>query len=313
MIRYDHYHVSNEIPKRGNNYAFVEEGFALWNKPESLRDHVGDTPNTFHKIAARKCDDLLNQAQSIVHTPHKQDDVVKKEYRVRLNASIDASRYLLRQGLPFRGHNESKESANRDNFLELIRYTGEQNDGAHKFILENAPKNNQMISPVIQKDIANSFAEEVVKSIIEEIDHDVFALLVDESADISDKEQMAVVFRFVDKSGAIKERFVGVLHVKETSSLSLKSAIDGLFAKYGLSLTKLARLAEIFGLGNPEQEKDPCLVNIRAIKLCLEATSIYEEDDELKNYKDGHFHPVVSLLREFTNREEKVAATNAAD
>jgi len=33
-----------------------------------------------------------------------------------------------------------------------------------------------------------------VKSIIEEIDHDVFALLVDESADISDKEHMAIVF-----------------------------------------------------------------------------------------------------------------------
>ncbi|XP_019085575.1 PREDICTED: zinc finger MYM-type protein 1-like [Camelina sativa] len=50
---------------------------------------------------------------------------------------------------------------------------------------------------------------------------------------------MAVVFRFVDKSGAVKERFIGVVHVKETSSASLKSAIDNLFAKYGLSLKRL--------------------------------------------------------------------------
>ena len=78
-----------------------------------------------------------------------------------------------------------------------------------------------------------------MKSVIEEIDNGVFGLLVDESADVYDKEQMAVVFRFVDKKGAVKERFVGVVHVKETSSLSLKHAIDELFAKYGLSLKKV--------------------------------------------------------------------------
>uniref|UniRef100_A0A0D3BZC2 DUF4371 domain-containing protein n=1 Tax=Brassica oleracea var. oleracea TaxID=109376 RepID=A0A0D3BZC2_BRAOL len=79
----------------------------------------------------------------------------------------------------------------------------------------------------------------MVKSVIEEIDNGVFGLLVDESADVSDKEHMAVVFRFVDKKGAVKEMFVGVVHVKETSSLSLKHAIDELFAKYGLSLKKV--------------------------------------------------------------------------
>ncbi|XP_019098319.1 PREDICTED: uncharacterized protein LOC104773886 [Camelina sativa] len=96
-----------------------------------------------------------------------------------------------------------------------------------------------MKCPKIQKDIAHCFAEEVVKSIIEEIDHDVFALLVDESADVSDKEQMAVVFRFVDKSGIVKERFLSITHVSETSATSLKSAIDDLFAKYGLSIKKV--------------------------------------------------------------------------
>ncbi|XP_023641912.1 zinc finger MYM-type protein 1 [Capsella rubella] len=195
--------------KQGESDAFVKEGFCLWNKPERLETHIGGT-NSFHNCAVEKCDNLMKQAQ-----------------------------YLLRQGLSFRGHDESEESANRGNFLELVKYTGEQNDAISKVILNNAPKNNQMIAPKIQKEIVNCFAEEVVKSVIEEIDHGVFGLLVDESADISHKEQMAVVFRFVDKSGDVKERFIGVVHVKETSSASLKSAIDNLFAKYGLSLKKL--------------------------------------------------------------------------
>jgi len=106
-------------------------------------------------------------------------------------------------------------------------------------MLKNALGNNHMTSPKIQKDIVHFFAEKLAKSIIEEIDHDLFGLLVDESADFSDKEQMVVVFRFVDKNGIVKERFMGVTHVSETYSASLKSAIDSMFAKYGLSIQKV--------------------------------------------------------------------------
>ncbi|KAL9293145.1 putative ribonuclease H-like superfamily [Arabidopsis thaliana] len=181
----------------------------------------------------------MRQGQSIVHAFYKQDDIVKREYRIRLNASIDCCRYLVRQGLPFRGHDESVDSVNRGNFLELVKYTAGQNEAVSKVVLENAPKNNQMVCPKIQKDIVHCFAEEVIRSIIQEVDHDVFCLMVDESADISDKEQMAVVFRFVDKHGTVKERFIGLIHVKETFSASLKCVIDSLFAKLGLSIKQL--------------------------------------------------------------------------
>lgn len=107
------------------------------------------------------------------------------------------------------------QSANRGNFVELLRYTTEQNEVVSKVVLENAPENNQMISPKIQKDSVHCFAEELVKTITEEIDNDVFGLLVDESADVSDKEQVAVVFRYVDKSGIVKERFISITHVSE--------------------------------------------------------------------------------------------------
>ncbi|XP_019087367.1 PREDICTED: zinc finger MYM-type protein 1-like [Camelina sativa] len=129
------------------------------------------------------------------------------------------------------------ESANR--FLELVKYTAGQNELVSKVVLENAPKNNQMICPEIQKDIVHCFAEEVIRFIIQEVDHDVFCVLVDKSADVSDKEQMAVPFRFVDKHWTVKERFIGLVHVKETISASLKCAIDSLFAKHGLSMKQL--------------------------------------------------------------------------
>ena len=80
-----------------------------------------------------------------------------------------------------------------------------------------------------------TFVKIIVESIIKEIGGDVFFLLVDESADVSDKEQMAVVLRYVDKCGVLKERLIGVVHVNETTSLCLKTNVDQLFAKYKLS------------------------------------------------------------------------------
>jgi hypothetical protein len=47
--------------------------------------------------------------------------------------------------------------------------------------------------------------------------------MVDESSDVSGKEQMAVVLRYVDKLGIIKERLIGLVHVNETSAPCLNS------------------------------------------------------------------------------------------
>ncbi|XP_031253455.1 uncharacterized protein LOC116111401 [Pistacia vera] len=53
------------------------------------------------------------------------------------------------------------------------------------------------------------------------------------------KEQIAIVFGYVDKIGCVIELFIGVVHVKNTSAKSLKIAIDAFSVKHGLSLTGL--------------------------------------------------------------------------
>jgi hypothetical protein len=50
---------------------------------------------------------------------------------------------------------------------------------------------------------------------------------------------MVVVLRYVDKCGIVKERFVSVVHVTETTSSHLKSSIDSLLAKFKLSLKQV--------------------------------------------------------------------------
>jgi hypothetical protein len=47
---------------------------------------------------------------------------------------------------------------------------------------------------------------------------------------------MVVVLRYVDKFGIVKDRFIGLVHVTETTSSHLKSSIDSPLAKFKLSL-----------------------------------------------------------------------------
>ncbi|KAK1355001.1 zinc finger MYM-type protein 1-like [Heracleum sosnowskyi] len=234
------YLFKDQISRKGGGDAFILEGFSGWNKlHEKLDSHVGEV-GSIHRRAVKNCDALMRQNQSIVVALHKQSDITKNEYQIRLNASIDVSRYFLNSALPFRGHDESENSFHREHFLEMMKYTQNQNESVQKVTLKNAPGNNQMVSPKIQKDSCHCFAQEILKSILTEIGDDVFALLVDESSDVSKKEQMAVVLRFVDGTcGLIKERFVGLVHMKETSSLTLKLAIDSLLTELGLSLKKI--------------------------------------------------------------------------
>ncbi|XP_066317487.1 uncharacterized protein [Miscanthus floridulus] len=187
----------------------------------------------------KKCDDLLQTKQHIDVAFRDVSESAKKDYFTRLNGSIDVARILVKQGLPFRGHDESKKSLNKGNFREFCNFAEEQNPTLRKAVDKKNSDNSLLIAPEIQKDIVHCFAKEVLHSILEEIGDAVFCLLVDESRDVSWKEQMAVVLRYVDKCGIVKERFVGLVHVKETNSVSLKSAIDALFADLKLSLKQV--------------------------------------------------------------------------
>ncbi|XP_031248872.1 zinc finger MYM-type protein 1-like [Pistacia vera] len=98
-----------------------------------------------------------------------------------------------------------------------------------------------MTAPNIQRELISVCAHLTTKKITAKIvrDKQPFSLPVDESCDATVKEQMAIVFRYVDKIGCVIERFIGVVHVKNTSAKYLKIAIYAFFVKHGLSLTSL--------------------------------------------------------------------------
>ena len=95
--------------------------------------HEGST-NSAHDQARRNCDALLNEKQHIQSIFSNYSTQARRDYRIRLNASIDCVRFLLRQGLAFRGNNEYEESSNRGNFLELYHFFVGHNEDIKKLL-----------------------------------------------------------------------------------------------------------------------------------------------------------------------------------
>ncbi|XP_070040175.1 uncharacterized protein LOC142177355 [Nicotiana tabacum] len=200
------YLFKNELESRGNaGDAFTKDGFRGWNKGvERFKSHVGEV-NSIHHKCFNRMRDLKNQRQSIQSSFHKQSKKVKSDYRMRLNASIDMARFLLRSGFPFRGHDESEEYEYKGGFLELLEWHGDRHSDVGRVILRHAPQNDMMICPTIQKEIVDACAKETTKAIIEDLD----------------------------------ERFLGIVHVSDTSSSSLQKAIYSLLLDHSLSKSKI--------------------------------------------------------------------------
>ncbi|XP_070040643.1 uncharacterized protein [Nicotiana tomentosiformis] len=126
---------------QGGGDVFSSIGFKSWNKKKSFDKHVGG-PSSFHNQAKRKCVDLLRQQQSIIYAFEKQSDQVKHDYLIRLTASVNVVRLLLKQGFAFWGHDESKTSFNRGNFLEILSWYTKECDKIHDYVLEYASQND---------------------------------------------------------------------------------------------------------------------------------------------------------------------------
>jgi hypothetical protein len=113
--------------------------------------HVGSVSSA-HNLAQEKYNmSIIRPNTTIGENLRKRSKHDKVVYKARLTYSLKCLRFLLRQGLACRGHNESEESLNRGNFLELLNWLARNFKEVNEVVLKNAPKNCKMTSPKIQK------------------------------------------------------------------------------------------------------------------------------------------------------------------
>ncbi|XP_075521547.1 uncharacterized protein LOC142554755 [Primulina tabacum] len=226
--------------KHPRNPAFTIDGFKYWKRVNdgnrcAFLMHIGCN-NSPHNNAVEYLDNLMNIPRHIDKVINAQSSEEKEKNRLRLTATIESIRWLTLQACAFRGRDESPSSNNHGNFNEMINFIGKMNKSIGDIVLEKAPKNAKYTSPDIQKNILNIISNQVRAKIRKEIGDAKFCILVDEARDASNKEQMAIVLRFVDTEGFLRERFFAIVHVTDTTVATLKKEISDALGRYDLHI-----------------------------------------------------------------------------
>ena len=195
-------------PEKFGSSVFAKDGYVNWkNAKDTFNQH--STCKT-HNNARLKCDDFMNQRTNVGRKIQRISKEEEKRYEIRLNSSIDVARFLIMQGEAFRGHDESSTSNNKGTYREMVDWYKDKVEIV-KDAYDKGAKNCKMISLPIQKDITKACAEEVMSIIMDEIGDKKFSVLIDESRDVSIKEQMAVILRLVNNSSIFVSRLLLLL------------------------------------------------------------------------------------------------------
>lgn len=120
-----------------------------------------------------------------------------------LSRLIAITLFLARQGMSFRGDDETSSSQNRGNFLELVELFSKY-DSVIKLHLDAVKENQRtqkrplvsLLSNRTQNDLIKALAISVKRVIREEIQESkIFLILLDEMTDVSHTEQVSFVVR----------------------------------------------------------------------------------------------------------------------
>ena len=144
---------------------------------------------------------------------------MNRRYLVRL---VDVAKTLAKCGMPFRGHNEKKDSLNRGNFLEIVGLLSRWDPIFAEYI-ENGARNCTMGGLVLKK-------------IVEDIKlAQIFTIMMDDTTDVSGKERASIV----DSEDIIQERLIGLSAVSRTDAHTLFTVLKDTLTSHDPSLSQI--------------------------------------------------------------------------
>ena len=148
-----------------------------------------------------------------------------QENRNKLVPIIDTIKLCGRLGISLRGHRGDSQYhpsvgsvsiGGVGNFIERLNYRVRGGDKALGEHLKNHNKNTSYISKTTQNELIKLCGEGISDSIITEVKNSKFyTIIADEAADCSNKEQMSLVLRFLDKDNNIREDCLKFIHCQE--------------------------------------------------------------------------------------------------
>ena len=244
--------------------AFVTTGFNNWKK--ALQRFEQHSQSSLHKEAVLKLE-LLKQPDVVaqLNTQHKKDQQVRREM---LLTTLSSLRFLLRQGLAIRGHEEME-----GNLMQLLLLQAEHCSDLKKYIIDKHYLSNDIIN-----EMTMLMSNAVVRQLLSEIrEVAMFSLIADEATDVGHKEQLCVTIRWVDNSLQIHETPLELIHVPKTDSETLTSVIKDCLIRLALPIGQCRGQAydgaanmsgHIRGVAARIQQSEPTAVFVHCLAHC---------------------------------------------
>ena len=207
--------------------AFCAATFSNWKKwQKKLEKH---NKSNFHSEAVVKISSLNNAKMNVgaqLDNKYKDD---QKLHRYLLLKQLSSLKFLARQGVALRGH-----AGMDSNLIQLLKTRSEDVPE-----LVNWIENGHYLSPIIINELLEMMGNTVLRSILEDIQDNsgFFGLIADESRDISNKEQLTCILRWVSLSDLrTHEDFIGMYLVEKPDAETIAASLKDILLRCSLNL-----------------------------------------------------------------------------
>ncbi len=157
----------------------------------------------------------------------------REEATEMLHLILSSVWFLARQGLALRGQNSDESS----NLVQLLKLRAQDKSKMLKWLEKSSHKH---VSPENQNEMLQLMANKVLRDILELVRSSPFiTLMVDETTDKSNKEQLTIVMRWVSDKFEASEEFLGFHYMLSIDALSIVNAIKDIFLRFQIPFSKL--------------------------------------------------------------------------
>jgi hypothetical protein len=195
---------SKTVSKNNNKTNFTDIGFSNWkNALKKFNKHQDSQSHSDNLIFwLNKKDVTKPSCATLINSQHQKNVELNRRNLMKI---IETVHLIAKQGLAFRGHDESLTSNNRGNFQEILKHMSKY-DEELAFHLKN--KNSNYTCSDSQNEILSLLAGHIRTKMLPASDQ-FFALIANETMDLSKVEQVCVCLRYVQQDFTIQERFFG--------------------------------------------------------------------------------------------------------
>ena len=179
--------------------AFIDDGFSNWKK--AVQRFKGHEQSDCHRNAVMKTA-YTSAGVNVVSGLSKAKREEMAAAKSALRKIVTSIVFLARQGIAIRGKTEENS-----NFRQLLSLRAEDADDLRSWLARSQYK---WVSHDIQNEILHQLSDSVLHDLIIGIKAaDYYSIMIDETADCSQHEQLVICFRYCDNELQIHEVFTG--------------------------------------------------------------------------------------------------------